>query len=73
MTEYIPNKILIEYYNEIDSIFKKIKSYRKHLDVIFVFGGAEDGYTRNKFLNYVETNNLTPFNFITIESFNKIS
>ncbi|PUE63629.1 retron St85 family effector protein [Arcobacter caeni] len=71
MTEYIPNKILLEYYNEIDSIFKKIKSYRKHLDVIFVFGGAEDGYTRNKFLNYVETNNLTPFNFITIESLYK--
>lgn len=67
MTKYIDNKTLIKYYKKIDFLFKKIELGRAHLDVIFVFGSANKIHSREKFLHHVQTNNQTPFNFITIE------
>lgn len=67
MFKFFDNETLINYYKEIDFVFKKINSARKHLDVIFVFGSANNSSNRESFLQYIQENNHTPFNFITIE------
>lgn len=68
MPEFIKNSLLQTYYDNIESIFKKIKLFRKHLDVVFVFGSASSTSYRTKFLKYSESSGLSIFKFITIES-----
>ena len=68
---YIKSKDLISYYENIKFAFKNATAVRKHLDVVFVFGGAGDINHRDKFLNFSKANNKTPFLFITIEELYK--
>lgn len=68
---YVTKEILYNYYDKLEFIFKNITEIRKHLDTIFVFGGAHENNSRDKFLNYIQTNNHTPFQFITIEELYK--
>ena len=68
MTKFIRNNLLQTYFDSIEPIFKKIKLFRKHLDVVFVFGGASSTSYRTKFLKYSKSTKLSIFKFITIES-----
>jgi hypothetical protein len=68
---YVKKEILIEYYDKLEFIFKNITEIRKHLDTIFVFGGAHKDNSRDKFLHFIQKNNHTPFHFITIEELYK--
>jgi hypothetical protein len=68
MSEYIKTELLTQYYEKIDSIFNKIKSYRKHLDIVFIFGSASDTSYRNKFIEYTKSSESQVFKYITIEN-----
>lgn len=71
MSEYIKTELLIQYYENIDSIFNKIKSYRKHLDIVFIFGSASTNSYRNKFIEYTKLSESQVFKYITIEDIYK--
>jgi len=67
MSKHIKKTRLKELYKEINFLFKKINTIRRHLDIIFVFGGMHEDNKRDTFLNYAKSNNTTPFMFVTIE------
>lgn len=67
MSKYIKTSLLIQYYNNIESIFNKIESYRKHLDIVFIFGAASENSYRSKFIGYTKSLESQVFEYITIE------
>ena len=65
----LSDKELKKLYDSISFVFKNITYLREHLDIIFVFGKyATDDSIRTRFMNFIEANNTTQFNFITIET-----
>ena len=67
MSEYIKTNELTTYYDNIESIFKRVKLFRKHLDVVFIFGSASPDSYRDKFIKHTESLDLSIFEYITIE------